>query len=116
MENQPHSQAAAAWQPGRPAEDGVDLVEIFYLLWGQGRQILACLAAGALLALCATRLLVTPLYQAVSSIYIVSASNNSVVNLSDLQIGSQLTADYQELMRSRPLLEDVIRRDRKSVV
>ena len=41
MENQPHSQAAAAWQPGRPAEDGVDLVEIFYLLWGQGRQILA---------------------------------------------------------------------------
>lgn len=110
MENQPHSQATAAWQPGRPAEDGVDLVEIFYLLWGQGRQILACLAAGALLALCATRLLVTPLYQAVSSIYIVSASNNSVVNLSDLQIGSQLTADYQELMRSRPLLEDVIRR------
>ena len=69
MENQPHSQAAAAWQPSRPAEDGVDLVEIFYLLWGQGRQILACLAAGALLALCATRLLVTPLYQAVSSIY-----------------------------------------------
>ena len=94
----------------RDREDGVDLVEIFYLLWGQGRQILACLAAGALLALCATRLLVTPLYQAVSSIYIVSASNNSVVNLSDLQIGSQLTADYQELMRSRPLLEDVIRR------
>ena len=50
----------------------------------------------------------TPLYQATSSIYIVSASNNSVVNLTDLQIGAQLTADYQELILSRPLLEDVI--------
>ena len=55
-----------------------------------------------------TKLLVTPLYQATSSIYIVSASNNSVVNLTDLQIGAQLTADYQELILSRPLLEDVI--------
>ena len=53
---------------------------------------------------------ITPLYEATSSLYVVSASNNSVVNLTDLQIGSQLTADYQELMRSRPLLEDVIRR------
>lgn len=44
-----------------------------------------------------------------ASIYIVSASNNSIVNLTDLQIGSQLTADYQELMLSRPLLQDVIK-------
>ena len=40
--------------------------------------------------------------------YVVSASNNSIVNLTDLQIGTQLTADYQELMLSRPLLESVI--------
>ena len=32
-----------------------------------------------------------------------------MVNLTDLQIGAQLTADYQELMLSRPLLEDVIK-------
>jgi len=49
------------------------------------------------------------MYQASASIYIVSASNNSIVNLTDLQIGSQLTADYQELMLSRPLLLDVIK-------
>lgn len=40
--------------------------------------------------------------------YVVSASNNSIVNLTDLQIGTQLTADYQELLLSRPLLESVI--------
>ena len=32
-----------------------------------------------------------------------------MVNLTDLQIGAQLTADYQELLVSRPLLEDVIK-------
>ncbi|MGK5436959.1 hypothetical protein ACSNNV_17015, partial [Faecalibacterium prausnitzii] len=50
-------------------------------------------------------------YQASSSIYVVSASNNSIVNLTDLQIGSQLTADYQELMLSRPLRVSVRDRD-----
>ena len=83
-------------------------MELFYLLWGHAWQIILCLILGAGLALGYTKLLVTPLYQATSSIYIVSASNNSVVNLTDLQIGAQLTADYQELILSRPLLEDVI--------
>ena len=101
------NEAPAAW--GAPREE-IDLVELFYLLWGHIWVILGCLAAGAAAALVITRFFITPLYEATSSLYIVSASNNSVVNLTDLQIGSQLTADYQELMRSRPLLEDVIDR------
>ncbi len=90
-------------------ETEIDLVEVFYLLWGHVLQIIACLLAGAVLAFGFTYFFVTPLYQASSSIYIVSASNNSIVNLTDLQIGAQLTADYQELMLSRPLLQDVIK-------
>lgn len=78
------------------------------MLWGHVWQILLCLVLGAAVAFGYTRFLVTPLYKAASSIYIVSASNNSVVNLTDLQIGAQLTSDYQELLYSRPLLEDVI--------
>lgn len=102
-----HNEAPAAW--GAPQQE-IDLVELFYLLWGHIWVILGGLAAGAAAALVITRFFITPLYEATSSLYIVSASNNSVVNLTDLQIGSQLTADYQELMRSRPLLEDVIDR------
>ena len=98
----------AGWDTGR--ENPVDLVDLFYLLWGHIWVILGCLAAGAAAALLITRFFITPLYEATSSLYVVSASNNSVVNLTDLQIGAQLTADYQELMRSRPLLEDVISR------
>ena len=110
MEQKALNESPAGQIVQRPgAEDEIDLVELFYLLWGHAWQIILCLILGAGLALGYTKLLVTPLYQATSSIYIVSASNNSVVNLSDLQIGAQLTADYQELILSRPLLEDVIR-------
>lgn len=88
--------------------DEIDLAELFYLLWGHAVQIIICLLLGAAIAFGVTYYFITPMYQATSSIYVVSASNDSVVNLSDLQIGSQLTADYQELMLSRPLLQDVI--------
>ena len=109
MEQKALKESPAGQIVQRPeAEDEIDLVELFYLLWGHAWQIILCLILGAGLALGYTKLLVTPLYQATSSIYIVSASNNSVVNLTDLQIGAQLTADYQELILSRPLLEDVI--------
>ena len=83
------------------SEEEIDLVEVFYLLWGHIVQIIACFLVGAVLAFGFTFFFVTPKYQASSSIY--------VVNLTDLQIGSQLTADYQELMLSRPLLQDVIK-------
>lgn len=87
----------------------IDLVEVFYLLLDHWWQIFLCLVLGAGIAFGVTKFLMTPLYEATSSIYIVSASNNSVVDLTDLQIGAQLTADYQELLLSRPLLEDVIK-------
>lgn len=108
MENQAINQPAG--QTLRRQDDNViDLVELFYVMWGHAWQIILCLILGAAIAFGVTKFLITPLYQATSSIYIVSASNNSVVNLTDLQIGAQLTADYQELLVSRPLLEDVIK-------
>lgn len=108
MENQAINQPEAQIAQRQNDDDVIDLVELFYVLWGHAWQIILCLIAGAAIAFAYTYFWVTPLYKATSSIYIVSASNNSVVNLTDLQIGAQLTADYQELLRSRPLLEDVI--------
>lgn len=89
-------------------EEEIDLVELAYMLWSHILQILACLLAGAILAWGVTYFFMTPMFKASASMYVVSASNNSLVNLTDLQIGSQLTADYQELLLSRPLLESVI--------
>lgn len=112
MENQAVTLNTPTQRPvntARLQNDTIDLVEVFYLLWGHILQIVACLAAGGIIAFAYTYFLITPQYQATTKMYIVSASNNSVVNLTDLQIGSQLTADYQELMTNRPMLEDVIK-------
>lgn len=108
MDNNVETINNASGRPGGNNADVIDLVEIFYLLLGHFWQIVLSLILGAVAAFLYTYFMVTPLYTASSQIYIVSASNNSVVNLSDLQVGSQLTADYQDLMLSRPLLQDVI--------
>ena len=89
-------------------EDEIDLVELFYLMIDNIEKIVLCLVIGAILAFAGTRFLITPKYQATSKMYIVSASQNSVVNLSDLNISNALRADYKELLTSRVLLEDVI--------
>ena len=111
MERQNETQTRPGQMPlavREQQEDEIDLVELFYLLWGHALQIIACIILGGAAAFGITYFFIRPQYQAAAKLYVVSASSNSIVNLSDLQLGSQLTADYQELLLSRPLLEDVI--------
>lgn len=86
----------------------IDLVELFYLFWGHALHIILCAVLGGLVAFGYTYFLVTPLYQAEAKLYMVSASAGNMIDISDLQLGSQLTSDYKQLLVSRPLLEDVI--------
>ena len=51
-------------------------------------------------------LLKTPLYRSSSTIYL--RNSNATVSLQDLQIGSELTKDYEVLFKSRPILENTI--------
>ena len=88
-------------------EDEIDLVELFYLLWGHMLQIIACVIVGGAAAFAYTYFMVTPLYQTASKMYVASATYNSVVDIYDMQLGSQLALDYQQLILSRPLMEDV---------
>lgn len=87
----------------------IDLVELFYLFRQKLKFIILFAILGGLIAGACTYYLIPPKYEATSKIYIVSASNDSVVNLTDLQIGTNLTADYKELMLSRPVLESAIK-------
>lgn len=90
------------------AEDEIDLLELWYLflrklkfiiMWG----VIGCVIAGGF-----THFFIAPTYKATSKLYVVSASSDSVINLSDLQLGSSLAKDYQELVLGRPMLESVI--------
>lgn len=90
-------------------EEEIDLSEIFYLLWNHVIEIILCLFSGCVAALLITVFLITPKYTATAKMYVLSSNKNSVVDLSSLQMGAQLTADYEQLITSRPLLEEVIK-------
>lgn len=108
MENRMDTIKTPPQRTGGNTADTIDLVEVFYLMLEHFWQIALCVLAGGILAFTFTYYRIVPQYTAQAKIYIVSASNDSVVNLSDLQLGSQLTADYQDLMKSRPILEEVV--------
>ncbi len=87
----------------------IDLVELWYLFLAKLKFIILFAVLGAIIAGSYTHFLVDPTYKATSKLYIVSASSDSVVNLTDLQIGANLTQDYKELILSRPMLESCAR-------
>lgn len=87
----------------------IDLLEIFYLFRRNFLFLVIAAFVGALIVGGCSVLLITPKYEATAKIYAVSSSSGSVVNLQDLQIGTQLTADYKELILSRPVMESVIK-------
>ena len=86
----------------------VDLWEIMNALLGRFWLILAggLLAAVAGFAISAFAL--TPIYESTTKIYILNKSESATVTYSDVQMGTQLTKDYAELINSRYVLEEVI--------
>lgn len=69
-------------------EDVIDLKDIFFILRQKWLKIIAFFVLGAVVAGLVTVFVITPKYTATASIYVVSASNDSVVDLTDLQIGT----------------------------
>ena len=70
--------------------------------------VLSMLVCGAA-AFIYCKFYVTPLYSSTSGLYVFSKST-SVTSLTDLQIGSSLTKDYETVITSRPVLDRVITR------
>ena len=87
----------------------IDLTELLMVLWSKAHIILLSGILMALLAFVGTKLFITPLYTSVTKMYVLSKQDsNAGVTYSDLQTGTQLTKDYMELVKSRPVLEQVI--------
>jgi len=51
--------------------------------------------------------LIIPKYESTTKIYVINRQNSESLTYSDLQSGTQLTKDYQELVTSRPVIEEV---------
>lgn len=85
----------------------IDLVELMYRLLA-GWKMIACFAVVlAIVFGVYTTYFVTPMYQATSTIYVLSR-RDSAINMSDLQIGTALTNDYIKVFQMWEVHEAVI--------
>ena len=88
-------------------EEEIDLLEIFTILRQRILIIIIAFVIGAGAVGAATYFLITPQYRATSLIYIFSKTT-SITSLADLQIGSNLTEDFQIIATTRDVIESVI--------
>lgn len=92
----------------RNSEVEIDLIELFGHYRARILWIIIGFVVGALIAGCLTQFAMTPKYTATSKMYMVSSSSQSVVDLTDFNIGQSLSSDYVELLKTRPIVESVI--------
>ena len=76
----------------------IDLGALFYRFLEKIHWILLTALVGAAIAGVVVFKFITPIYEATAKIYIVGS--DTTISLSDLQIGSNLAADYQEVFKN----------------
>ena len=82
----------------------IDLLELAVVLLRKIWILILCLVIGATAAGLGTKYFITPQYESTSMIYIYSKTT-SITSLADLQIGTQLTVDFQIIATTREVIE-----------
>lgn len=85
----------------------IDLRAFFLRLKTKWLTCILGLLLGAVLALGYSIFLVNPEYQSTAMVYL-RGNGSSSISFQDLQVGTQLTKDYEIIFKSRPVLESTI--------
>jgi len=85
-----------------------DFFDFLKYLLRKIKIVLGAVGVAFLVALVYVFFIATPIYEATAQLYVVN-SQDSVVNLSDLQIGSYLTSDYQLVFKTWEVNQQVIK-------
>lgn len=88
----------------------INLVDLFQKFVDWLWLIVLSAAATAIAALVISLFFITPLYESTTSVYMLSNANGdaSQITYSDVQTASMLISDYEELIKSRYVLETTI--------
>ena len=86
----------------------IDLQELFGLLLHWLWLILICGLLTGAAGFLISKYVITPQYQSTTKVYILNKQDNSTLTYSDVQLGTQLTKDYAQLIKGRYVLEQVI--------
>ena len=88
-------------------EQELDLADLFSYLLRRWKVVLASSLAGLIIMTLYAFVFATPMYEATAQLYVVNSKDN-VLNLSDLQIGTYLTSDYQLVFKTWEVNQQVI--------
>ncbi len=88
----------------------INLGELFSVVLRRAFLIISAGVFFALAGLFISKFVLHPVYDSTTKIYILNKEENQTVTYSDVQISTQLTQDYAELIKSRYVLEEVIQR------
>lgn len=91
----------------KDGNEEIDLLQIFYALKEKILLILMVALIGGCITGAYTQFLMTPIYSSTSSMLVLS-KETTLTSLADLQLGASLTSDYTVLIKSTPVLEQVI--------
>ncbi len=88
----------------------INLGELFSVIFSRFFLIISAAIFFGLSGLFLSKFVLHPIYESTTKIYILNKEENQTVTYSDVQISTQLTQDYAELIKSRYVLEEVIQR------
>ncbi len=89
--------------------ESIDLVKYLLLLWHWAWLIiLAVIIAGAAAYFISN--MIAPVYQAKTTVLVDMAPSNKSIDYSSLQLSSQLTQTYSQMMTKSPVLDEVAKR------
>ena len=99
-----------AVQKRQPEESPINFREILFTLTNKLWLIIIAGLIGGIIALLYTNLAITPTYRSTSQIYVLDRSHLATatgINASDLNLGAQLTKDFEQILKSRAVGERV---------
>ncbi len=86
----------------------IDLREIFGLMLHRLWLIILCAVVVGAVAFGVSKYLLTEEFQSTTRIYVLNRQNDDTLTYSDVQLGTQLTKDFTQIIKSRYVLEQVI--------
>jgi capsular polysaccharide biosynthesis protein len=108
--SQKKREVCAFMETNNSEEIEIDLKELFYVVFNKiWLVVLAAIVCSVIFGVY-TKVVLNPTYQSTIKLYIINKQDSEKsMTYSDLQTGSQLTKDYQILVTSRTVTEQVIK-------
>ena len=85
----------------------IDIKDLIFEIIGHWKIVTASTVLVAMIAFVISAFVITPQYESISELYVLSKST-SITSLADVQMGTNLTYDYEVVAQGRPVLEQVI--------